>query len=405
MKITKLMLSALVAAAALVSCNKENHSPSLDESVKTVEMSVANMIMTRGEAGDKIKLDGTTAVHVNDFQIFLTDNSYSKDYYEGVKIDGDNNDYIDAKFYWSADDLSAGFTSIEENYHYVSHHCTKIIAVANAGKQLTLAEALALKSVIGEQQDQKKLLLFAEADLVETGRTHQTEATETTEAKYSEVYEANPVLKPTVARFEVDGFALNYSGDEYTSVTVKDIAFQDYMPAMAAAVTPFRGLPGGEAVIPIANLDSDSDVYGWFNTGANNTGWFRDSFTGLVLDKPTDGTTLVKKDIAEGPRAYHFFAPAQVPDMIINLSVTGTSGTNIPAYIWTDQFSYLDDENVKQYLTSIEPGTVYRMSFAGEASGDGSIPFDEEDLNVVERCLDVTVDVHDWIVVLVTPEF
>ena len=91
--------------------------------------------------------------------------------------------------------------------------------------------------------------------------------------------------------------------------------------------------------------------------------------------------------------------------MVINLSVTGTSGTNVPAYIWTDQFSYLDDENVKQYLTSIEPGTVYRMSFAGEASGDGSIPFDEEDLNVVERCLDVTVDVHDWIVVLVTPEF
>lgn len=404
MKTTKLMLSALVAAAALVSCNKENHSPEAT-GVKTVEMSVANMIMTKGAAGDKIKLDGTTAVHVNDFQIFLTDATYSKVYSEGVKVDGDNNDYVDPKFYWSETDLAAGFTTIEENYHYVSHHCTKVIAVANAGKELTLEEALALKSTIDLQQDQKKLILFADADLVATGEVHQTEATGTTEAKYSEVYEANPILKPTVARFEVDGFALNYSGDEYTSVTVKDLAFQNYKPTMQASLDPFVGLPTGEYVIPIANLDSDADVYAWFNTGANNTGWFRDSFAGLVLEKPTDGTTLVKKDIAEGPRAYHFFAPANVPDMILNLSVTGTSGTNVPAYIWTDQFSYYDDENVKQVLTSIEPGTVYRMSFAGEAAGDGSIPFDEEDLNVVQRCLDVTVDVHDWIVVLVTPEF
>ena len=33
------------------------------------------------------------------------------------------------------------------------------------------------------------------------------------------------------------------------------------------------------------------------------------------------------------------------------------------------------------------------------------IPFDEDDLNTVDRCLEVTVEVHPWKVVLVTPEF
>ena len=35
----------------------------------------------------------------------------------------------------------------------------------------------------------------------------------------------------------------------------------------------------------------------------------------------------------------------------------------------------------------------------------GFIDIDEDDLNTVDRCLDITVDVHKWKVVLVTPEF
>lgn len=392
MKITKLMLSALVAAAALVACNKESHTPEVTD-VRTVEMSVANLVMTKGEAGNKIS-DGA-AVVVNDFQIFLTDDSHDKVYTEGIK--GDNN--TEPKFYWSESELTGGFTTIAQNYHYVSHHCSRIVAIANAGRELTLDEALELGAVIKDQQDQDNLLLFADVELTRhaEGKMHESEG------KYAEVYVAHPVLTPTVARFEVDGFVMTFSGDKYTKAKVLDIAFQDYLPSMK------YGVPQGTSVIPIPNLDSDADVYAWFNSDeATHFGWFRDSFTDAVLEKPATadamGNYVAKADIS--PKAYHFFAPAGVPDMMINLLLDGIAGTNIPGYLWTNTFKYLDKTtNETKTLETIMPGTIYRMSAAGEALGDGSIPFDEEDLNAVERCLEVTVEVAKWEVILVTPEF
>lgn len=392
MKLTKLMLSACVAALALVSCNKEDHAPVVN-SVKTVEMSVANLIMTKGAAGNKIS-DGA-AVVVNDFQVFLTDDTYDHIYTEGVK--GDDN--AAPKFYWTKNDLGSGFTAIAQNYHYVSQHCSRIVAVANAGKELTLAQALELGSTIELQQDQNDLLLFADVPLTrhEEGKMHITEG------KYAEVYVANPILSPTVARFEVDGFVMNFNGDKYTKAKVLDIAFQDYYPSMIFAA------PSGERVIPISNLESDADVYSWFNSvDPANFGWFRDSFTDAVLEKPATPDAanryIAKADIA--PRAYHMFAPAEVPDMILNLVLDGTTGNNVPAYLWTNIYKYFDKTtNTTQTLSQIMPGTIYRMSAAGEALGDGSIPFDEEDLNAVERCLEVTVEVAKWEVILVTPEF
>lgn len=387
MKLTKLMLSACVAALTLVSCNKENHTP-VTEGVKTVEMSIANLIMTKGEAGSKISHGA--AVVVNDFQVFLTDESYTHNYTDGVK--GDNS--AAPKFYWSKDDLGTGFTSIAQNYHYVSHHCTRIVAVANAGKQLTLDEAIALGTTIDLQQNQDNLLLFANATLSRhaEGKMHEDDG------KYAEVYVANPVLSPTVARFEVDGFVMNFNGDKYTKAKVLDIAFQDYLPSMKFAKAT------GNRIRPIENLDLDAEVYSWFNSDDTaNYGWFRDSFTDVILEKPATADAsnryIAKVDI--NPKAYHFFAPAHVPDMIINLALDGAAGTNIPAYLWTATF--IDGNG--DALEGILPGKIYRMSAAGETLGDGSIPFEEDDLNAVERCLEVTVDVADWEVILITPEF
>ena len=387
MKLTKLMLSACVAALALVSCNKENHTP-VTEGVKTVEMSIANLIMTKGEAGSKIS--NGAAVVVNDFQVFLTDDSYTHNYTDGVK--GDNS--AAPKFYWSNADLGTGFTSIAQNYHYVSHHCTRIVAVANAGKQLTLDEAIELGTTIDLQQNQDNLLLFANATLSRhaDGKMHEDDG------KYAEVYVANPVLSPTVARFEVDGFVMNFNGDKYTKAKVLDIAFQDYLPSMKFAKAT------GNRIRPIENLDLDAEVYSWFNSdNTANYGWFRDSFTDAILEKPATADAsnryIAKVDI--NPKAYHFFAPAHVPDMIINLTLDGAAGTNIPAYLWTATFIDANGDP----LEGILPGKIYRMSAAGETLGDGSIPFEEDDLNAVERCLEVTVDVADWEVILVTPEF
>ena len=41
----------------------------------------------------------------------------------------------------------------------------------------------------------------------------------------------------------------------------------------------------------------------------------------------------------------------------------------------------------------------------GEVENDGSIPIDEDDIDPMDRCLEITVDVVDWAVELVYPEF
>ena len=72
MKLTKLMLSAFAAAVALVACNKVETDPvPQSTSMKSVKISLENVIMTKGEAGDKIKAGD--AIQVNNFKLFLTD--------------------------------------------------------------------------------------------------------------------------------------------------------------------------------------------------------------------------------------------------------------------------------------------------------------------------------------------
>ena len=56
-------------------------------------------------------------------------------------------------------------------------------------------------------------------------------------------------------------------------------------------------------------------------------------------------------------------------------------------------------------MTQFEEGKIYRMSARGEVENDGSIPIDEDDIDPMDRCLEITVDVVDWAVELVYPEF
>lgn len=383
MKITKLMLSALVAAAALVACNKEDVTP-VQEGVKSIEVKIGNKIMTKGDAGTKI--EHGTPVKVNTLQIFLTDASYSTDYAAGVK----DNDGADAEFYWDAAQIGDGLSL---NFHYVSHSCTKVVAIANAGQKLTFDQVFNatpdVLPTIDLQQDATDLLLFADANLTKTDRVHEFQTEDTN--KYAEVYEAALVLTPTISRFEVDGFVMTFAQDtDIAEVKITDIAFQDYYPMMDVQKTPFKGIPSGTPVKPM-DITDDAEVYAWFNDAAN-TGWYRDSFD--ITLTPADGTADV------GPYAYHFYAGDLVPDLVIKLMVD-----NVPAYLATDVFYTKNDANEYVALTEIEEGKIYRMSAAGEVEDDGSIPFDEDDLNTVDRCLEITVDVIDWTVVLVTPDF
>ena len=96
------------------------------------------------------------------------------------------------------------------------------------------------------------------------------------------------------------------------------------------------------------------------------------------------------------PLAYHIFSSNVAPVMVIKLLADGQ-----PAYLYSKGFYKADGTPV----TAFEEGKIYRMSAKGVAENDGSIPIDEDDIDPMDRCLEITVDVVDWAVELVYPEF
>lgn len=373
MRLSKLMLSAFVAVFAMVSCSKEEHTPQ-DSSLKTVEMSLENVILTKGMAGDKIHANDQ--VQVSNFKIFLTDAAYSPGY------SAQNADGTPASFYFTeASDL----TEIKQ-FHFVDHKCTKVVVVANMG-DVSFEQVMNMNVPIAEQQDQKNLVLYGEKDLTATGRVHTTDATD----KYTEVFEASVKLRPTIARFEVDGFVTKFSPTpKFEKVSVSAIAFQHYFPTLKASTNGgILSVAGnGTHVAHIADLDDDSQVFNWLN-GSASTGWFIDRFS-PALDM------TVANPIADTPNnlAYHFYAGEAVPQMIISLLADGT-----PAYIYSSTF-----KKGAEVLTRLEPGVIYRMSAGGIDENDGSVEI-PDDLSPIQRCVEIQVEVVDWAVEIIAPQF
>ena len=377
MKLTKLMLSASVAALALVSCNKQDTTPEAPKRLKTVEISLENVALTKGLAGPKI--EAGDAVVLNDFKIFLTDGSGNE--YSAKVADGS----ADAKTYWSTVDLSTG--AIEASFHYVDPNCTKVVAVGNLGKDLTFAEYQALANLkVGEQQEQDKLVLFDVKDLVKVTGQHTDVNTNGT-TYVSDVYEADLVLTPRISRFEVDGFTVKFnSKPKYQTINITQLAFQNYYPETSVAT----GTESGTLVNHITNLVDQSEVYNWLDTPVEGTTpWYRDYFDLTIT--PSAATKDTPK-----PLAYHLFSSSEAPVMVIKLLADGQ-----PAYLYSKGFYKTDGTPVTQF----EEGKIYRMSARGEVENDGSIAIDEDDIDPMDRCLEITVDVVDWAVELVYPEF
>ena len=377
MKLTKLMLSASVAALALVSCNKQDTTPEAPKRLKTVEISLENAALTKGLAGPKI--EAGDAVILNDFKVFLTDASGNE--YTAKIADGS----ADAKTYWNAVDLSSG--AIEASFHYVDPNCTKVVAVGNLGDDLTFAEYQALANLkVGAQQEQDKLVLYDVKDLVKaTGQHTDTNVNGTTYV--SDVYEAELVLTPRVSRFEVDGFTVKFNASpKYQTINITQLAFQNYYPETSV----ITGTESGALVNHITNIADQSEVYTWLDTPeAGTTPWYRDYFDlTLTPSAPTQDTP--------SPLAYHIFSCSEAPVMVIKLLADGQ-----PAYLYSKGFYKPDGTQV----TEFEEGKIYRMSGKGEVENDGSIPVDEDDIDPMDRCIEITVDVVDWAVELVYPEF
>ena len=391
MKSTKLMLSAFVAALAIVSCNKQDTTPDMGpKTLKSIEVSLENVILTKGVVEDAVT-DGDK-VTVNDFQLFLLDGN-GNEYFGKV-----TNGSAAAQSYWDAGLPSDGKAS----FHYVDPNCTKVVAVANMGKKYASyaelqAELTATPLAIGAQQNPMNLALYAEDKSFEAAGTHVdsgTDAAGNTVQYQQQVFQVELVLKPRISRFEVDGFSVvpkDPANPKYGEIKITQLAFQNYYPAadlLAPAVTT-----SGALVTPITDFANQSAVYTWLDgIAVPNTDWFRDACT-ITLNAAND---YVQDLPATGKLAYHAFSTTETPVFVLKLEVDGQ-----PAYLYTKD---LKDNNGT--IAEFQPGYIYRMSGEGEIPGsNGTIEIPEEKIDPMDRCLDIKVDVMSWEVVLVTPEF
>ena len=381
MKITKLMLSALVAAAALVSCNKEDHDP-VDTKVKSISISLGNAIMTKGVSDGKVTAG---AVTVNSLRFFFLDND-GKNY--KVYTFNNENQKVEANTYIELSNTVPLSTTFE--FHYVDPAVTKVAIIANVEENVQWDDVKnGYNLSIEGQQDPNELILYGIDPELTVGeqKTH-------TNGDVTVLYTASVTLMPTVSRFEVDGFRIGFgTSPKFSKINITQIAFQNYYP-YSNAVT---GEESGALVSHFRNLDNESYVFQDFEKFTTPTPWYTDK-----MNLELSSNVAVKK-VGENGLSYHFFADDVVPEMVINMLVDGR-----PAYVYSEKINVVKNDGTTEQLTSLVPGRVYRMSAKGAVLNDdpdGYIKIPETKIDPANHCIDITVDVVDWVVTLVQPEF
>ena len=400
MKLTKLMLSACVAAVAFVSCNKDGHTPEGPTVLKSVEVNIGNIVFTKGDAGDKI--NAGDAVKVKDIQLFLVDDSGN------IHKGWDAAKTTEQSGYFSS--LTTGSADSDGNYpvgteafafHFVNPAVTKVVAVANIGSVQSFTSLTELKTAldeltIGSQQLQDNLTLYAESTLTKKADNHTTDTADGN-AVENQVYTAEVTLTPRISRFEIDGFKVNYdtTTPEFGNVTFTQIGFVNYMST--ASLT--TGIASGTVVNPLSSYytstgpTNEAAIYDWFATKPTGTeAWTYDAINVETTPASPIGVLGTGNEVA-----YHFFAGDVVPTFFFQLTADG-----VPGFIYTKK---LKDSTTGSEITAFEAGKIYRMNAGTTADGDGYVPVDPSVINTMERCLEVTVEVIPWKVVLVTPEF
>lgn len=404
------MLTAYIAAAALVGCQKENVTEA-PNGLKSVEINIENLLMTKADAQGAIAAG--SAVQLNDLKIYLVD--VNGNFYTGKKSDGvaAAQDYFAATAENTGDETVATATTKTLSFHYVDRAVTHVIAVGNLGTE-TFDDEEELNNYIlevGAQQLKGDLKLYAKEALTGPDGTHDTDTwpndQNVPETQKNQVYKAALTLMPRIARFEVDGFRVKFTSDDpttsdvvetpkYKNITISQLAFTNFNTQ-----TPLYNLaPAGDVVNAVADYTNETAVYKWFNDHLTNNvaaptwSYYVDA-TPLSFAAPAAGGEVPNDFTVK--QAFHFFPGTTMPMFLVHLTADG-----IPAYLYTKNI-ILDKKAMA--AADFAPGHVYRMSAAGETANDGAIIIDEEDIDPMDRCVDITVSVHKWVVNLVTPEF
>ena len=377
MKTTKLMLSACMAALALVSCNKMESDEVNATSLKSVELSLSNVqFVTKADGGAAIS-DGQS-VMVSSFQVFFTDGS---NVYSGKTATGE---VIDA--YYSSTTGSIAELNTAQAYHFLPDAVNKVVVVGNLAKIENPATLADINRAVyaKDQQDQTALTLYAESSLTSSGNH-----VENPDGHSAILYKANCNLLPLIARLEVKSAGITFgSPAKFDKVEFDKLIFSDYY-GEANLMT------GVKSNLFSVDLTTDISAFNYINSTVDGF-WDNDKVALTALPTQTAEQNTVATNLS-----YSFFPNENVGPVLILSAVATAAGssTSAPAYVYTTQFKHGDNVLLpysEDGHKGFKPGYIYRVE---------SFNFHEDKLNHQEKCIDVTVTVDTWKVVAVTPVF
>ena len=384
MKTFRIMCAAVVAAMSLASCQKEQEQAPENKTLKSVEVKINNVApVTRAIGGLGESLESKN-IQLNSLQFFFSDGT---SLYEAKDAEGNV-----ADVYYDAAELAALNGSISAKFHFLPAAVKKVIVIGNYSASAASTEtALDAELEIAKYQDVTNFPLYAEGTLgLASSNAHDTNSS----GHLSNVYTVNLDVYPHVARFEITGIGCTLPLNSGKIVKVVSIAFADFFDKC-----DFRTAAGH--TLRSVQLNQQ-DIYTYFQEQMSTAKWNNDFFNGLngqegagnshPVIELTATNTFVETDIA-----YNFFCKgAPSPCLLLNVieyenqtAFDANNGT--PGYLYTNVYRL----NSTEPVTTFEPGKIYRMA----------IRFNEDDLQHQERCLDISLNIAEWIVINVTPEF
>lgn len=368
MKLMKLMLSAVAAVLVLASCNKENTSVTENPNLKTVELSLNNVMTLTKSPGTTNDLNGTKIV-LNSVQFFFSDGT---SIYEVKNADG-----TVADTYLTDAELS-GIGNLA--YHFIPAAANRVFAIGNSPEISASNVTEIMRTLeISEQQDPDNLTLYAAQMIVNKSTGHPAHPE-------TDVYTVQLDLKPRIARIEVQGAECTFSSPAlYDKIAIKTLAFVDYYQNC--------NLRTGEVSNPFELTLNDTSVHNYFSSLPSSGVWNFDN-TPVVLSPATstdpDANMVGKSDFNF---AYDFFPGEGVYPRLVADVVTTSGGTDASAYLAT--LGFHDSSNAHIGAADFKPGYIYRLSFN----------FKDTDLDHHDRCVEMSVTVASWQLVTVTPVF
>ena len=384
MKTFRIMCAAVVAAMSLASCQKEQEQAPENKTLKSVEVKINNVApVTRAIGGLGESLEGKN-IQLNSLQFFFSDGT---SLYEAKDAEGNV-----ADVYYDAAELAALNGSISAKFHFLPAAVKKVIVIGNySASAATTETALDAELEIAKYQDVTNFPLYAEGTLgLASSNAHDIGSN----GHLSNVYTVNLDVYPHVARFEITGIGCTLPLNSGKIVKVVSIAFADFFDKC-----DFRTAVGH--TLRSVQLNQQ-DIYTYFQEQMSTAKWNNDFFNGLngqegagnshPVIELTATNTFVETDIA-----YNFFCKgAPSPCLLLNVieyeNQTAFDANNgSPGYLYTNVYRL----NSTEPVATFEPGKIYRMA----------IRFNEDDLQHQERCLDISLNIAEWIVINVTPEF